>query len=147
MDEICIDASIAVRWIVPNQRWQQKARRLLNDAVDADIQFIAPPLFEYEMESVVQKYLYTGTLLSPQADAALARLAALNIEIVTHPDMIVRARQIARRYDQERIYDSLYAALAELRGCEFWTADTRFYDAVHSELSYVKHLQDYPDTP
>lgn len=37
-----------------------------------------------------------------------------------------------------------YAALAELRGCEFWTADKVFYDAVKAVLSFVKYLPDYP---
>ena len=45
-----------------------------------------------------------------------------------------RAREIARQSNQERVYDSIYAALAELRGCELWTADKAFYDAVKSKL-------------
>ncbi|MCL0058359.1 hypothetical protein M1O47_01540 [Dehalococcoidia bacterium] len=44
-----------------------------------------------------------------------------------------------RRY-QERIYDSLYAAFAQLRRCDFWTDDKAFYEAVKSELSFVKYL-------
>jgi len=58
--------------------------------------------------------------------------------------MIKRAREIARQFNQPNIYDSLYAALAELRVCEFWTADKAFYDAVKARLSFVKYLPDYP---
>ncbi|MBI1928626.1 type II toxin-antitoxin system VapC family toxin [Candidatus Poribacteria bacterium] len=58
--------------------------------------------------------------------------------------MVKRARQIARQFSQPRIYDSLYAALAELRGCDFWTADKAFYDAVKVGLPFVKYLPDYP---
>jgi len=57
--------------------------------------------------------------------------------------MIKCARNIARSFNQPKIYDSLYAALAELRGCEFWTADKTFYDAVKSTLSFVRYLPDY----
>ena len=57
--------------------------------------------------------------------------------------MIKCARDIARSFNQPKIYDSLYAALAELRGCEFWTADKAFYDAVKSTLLYVRYLPDY----
>ena len=32
------------------------------------------------------------------------------------------------------------AALAELRGCEFWTADKTFYDAVKAALIFVNRL-------
>jgi len=69
---------------------------------------------------------------------------AVRVRIVTHPNLVRRAREIARQFKQERIYDSLYAALAELRGCEFWTADEAFYDAVKAVLSFVKYLPDYP---
>jgi predicted nucleic acid-binding protein len=79
-----------------------------------------------------------------ETDTALARLAAIGVQIVTHPDMVKRARHMARQANQPKIYDSLYAALAELRGCEFWTADKTFYDAVKAALSFVKYLPDYP---
>jgi predicted nucleic acid-binding protein len=145
--EICVDASVAGRWIIAGESWQRKARVLLRDAKAAGVTLIAPPLFEYEIESVVQGRVYNGRLLTAQADVALTQLTAIGVQTITVPGMVVRAREIARRYDQERIYDALYAALAELRDCEFWTADTRFYDAVRSELSFVRHLLDYPDTP
>ncbi|MBM3235133.1 type II toxin-antitoxin system VapC family toxin [Candidatus Poribacteria bacterium] len=41
------------------------------------------------------------------------------------------------------VYDAAYAALAELRGCEFWTADKVFYDTVKAVLTFVKYLPDY----
>ena len=56
----------------------------------------------------------------------------------------LRAREIARRFGQERVYDSTYAALAETRGCEFWTADYAFYMAVKDELAFVRFLAEYP---
>ncbi len=55
-----------------------------------------------------------------------------------------RARQIARQFNQRRVYDATDAALAELRGCEFWTADRQFYEAVETALPFVKYLADYP---
>ncbi len=57
--------------------------------------------------------------------------------------LVRRAREIARQFNQERVYDSIYAALAEMQGCEFWTADKNFYDAVSSSLLFVKYLPDY----
>lgn len=48
-------------------------------------------------------------------------------QVGSRTNLVRRAREIARQFGQERIYDSLYAALAELHGCEFWTADKVFY--------------------
>ena len=92
----------------------------------------------------MQRRLYSGRATIVAVDASLAAFYAVGVRIVTHPDMVRRAREIARQFNQERIYDSLYAALAELRGCEFWTADKAFYEAVRSKLSFVRYLPDYP---
>ena len=40
-----------------------------------------------------------------------------------------RARQIAAGLALVPVYDSTYAALAEARGCDFWTADEKFANA------------------
>lgn len=144
MPERCVDASVAVKWVVKGEAWRRKARQFLHDSITIGYTLIAPPLFEYETESVLQSMLHTGILTISETDTALTRLEIIGVQIVTHPDMVRRAREIARLYNQERIYDALYAALAELRGCEFWTADKRFYDAVNKALPFVKYLPDYP---
>jgi predicted nucleic acid-binding protein len=68
----------------------------------------------------------------------------VGVKILSDPDIVKRARAIARRFHQPRIYDSLYAALAELRGCDFWTADKQFSDAVQAGLPFVKYLPNLP---
>ncbi|MGH7449997.1 MAG: type II toxin-antitoxin system VapC family toxin [bacterium] len=143
MPERCVDASVAIKWVVKSETWRKKARKFLRDSIAAGIDLIAPPLFEYETESVIQWLLHTSTLTMADADTALARLAVINMQLVTHSSLVTRAREIARQFNQPKIYDSLYASLAELRGCEFWTADKAFYDAVKTGLPFVKYLPDY----
>jgi predicted nucleic acid-binding protein len=46
-----------------------------------------------------------------------------------------------------RAYDTAYLALAQLRNCEFWTADKRLFNAVSGELDWVRWLGDYADAP
>jgi len=144
MAEQVIDASVAIKWVVKGEPFRDKARQLLRDARSKGIVLIGPPLLEYEVESVLQRRLYSGCATIAAVDASLAAFYAVGVRIVTHPDMVRRARGIARQFNQERIYDSLYAAIAELSGCEFWTADKAFYEAVKSELSFIKYLPDYP---
>jgi predicted nucleic acid-binding protein len=116
----------------------------LLDSLASGYSLIAPPLFEYEVESVLQERLHSGALTEAEVDTALTRLQATGVQITSHIDMVKRARAIARRFDQQRIYDSVYAALAELSGCEFWTADKAFFEAVKLGLPFVKYLGDYP---
>jgi predicted nucleic acid-binding protein len=143
MLERCIDASVAVKWVLRDEMWRKKARKLLFDSIKSDIMLIAPPLFEYETESVLQERLYSGKLTITEVNVAIEKLNSVGVQVINHTGMIKCARDIARSFNQPKIYDSLYAALAELRGCEFWTADKVFYDAVKSTLSFVRYLPDY----
>lgn len=144
MAEQVIDASIAIKWVVKGEPFRNKARQLLRDARLKGITLIGPPLLEYEVESTLQRRLHYGRVTIVAADASLRAFYTVGVRIATHPNLVRRAREIARQFKQERIYDSLYAALAELHGCEFWTADKVFYEAVKAVLSSVKYLPDYP---
>lgn len=130
---------------LPERLGARKHAPFLRDSIAEGFDLIAPPLFDYETESVIQYLLFSNKLDVATADDALARLKAINIRIISHAEMIKRARVFARQFHQPKIYDSLYAALAELRGCEFWTADKAFYDAVKHELVFVKYLPTYGD--
>ena len=143
MPERCVDASVGVKWVVKGEPYRNKARKLLQDSLADGIILISPPLFEYETESALQTKVFRGQATVADVDLALQALAAIGVQIVTHPDMVRRAREIARQFNQPKIYDSLYAALAELRGCELWTADKPFYDVVKTGLPFVKYLPDY----
>jgi len=143
MPERCLDVSVALKWVLKGEVWCEKAREFLLDSIEADFTLIAPPLYEYEFESVLQQKLYSGVLTVDEVDIALTKLDAIDVKIIAHPSMVKRAREIARHFKQPVIYDSLYAALAELRSCEFWTADKSFYNAVTPALSFVKYLPHY----
>lgn len=143
MAEQVVDASVAIKWVVKGEPFRNKARQLLREARAKGIALIGPPLLEYEVESALQRRLHYNRTTTEAVDASLRAFYAVSIRIVTHPDMVQRAREIARQFHQERIYDSLYAALADLRDCQFWTADKIFYDAVRSGLSFVQYLPDF----
>jgi predicted nucleic acid-binding protein len=120
-----------------------QARKLLRDSLSAGIRLISPPLFENETESVIQEQVYFRRVSMADADRALRALDLAGVEIIYDPLLKDRARQIARKCNQQRVYDATYAALAEIRGCGFWTADKLFYDAVKKVLPFVKYLPDY----
>lgn len=143
MTEYVIDASVATKWVVQGEPHRNRARALLRDAIADGIYLIGPPLLEYEVESDLQRRLYHRRASVSVVDESLRSFYAIGVEIVDDGDVVERARDIARRFAQERIYDAVYAALADLRGCDFWTADKRFYDAVQADLPLVRYLPDY----
>ena len=78
------------------------------------------------------------------AKKAFAGLDRVTVQIFRPTNLRQRAREIAEQFNLRTVYDATYAALAELHGCEFWTADKVFYDIVKAALTFVKYLPDYP---
>jgi len=144
MAERCIDASIAIKWFIKGEAFRNKALKFLRESQAAGFTLIAPPLFEMETDSIIQTRVVEGRTTPLIADQTLALLDTAPVGILTHSRMRQRARAIARQFKQRKVYDATYAALAELRGCEFWTADKIFYDDVKAVLLFVKYLPDYP---
>ena len=84
-----------------------------------------------------------GKATLADADLALQALTLSECKSSLTP-ACCSAREIARQFNRSKIYDSVYVALAELRGCEFWTADHLLFNAVKAVLPFVKFLADYP---
>ena len=144
MKELCIDASVVVKLVLKGEPHRNAARRLLRDCLVNEVALIAPHLFESESDTVIFKRFYDDKLSLVEAKKVLAGLDSIKVIMIAHPDLRQRAREIAERFKLSMVYDSTYAALAELRGCEFWTADKVFYDTAKAELAFVKYLPDYP---
>jgi predicted nucleic acid-binding protein len=142
--ERCVDASVAVKWVLRGEPFRAKARALLNDSRRLGIVLIAPYFFACETDSVIRKHVFAGTLTPAAAARAHAFLDAAPVQLLTIPGLRQRAREIAAQFNQRAVYDATYAALAELRGCDFWTADRAFYDDVKAVLTFVKYLANYP---
>ena len=144
MTELCVDASLAAKMVLKDERLRRHARQIFVDSVAAGGNLIAPPIFVSEVDSIVCRREQNGEMNTAEALTAFQRLDELDVSIIELPGVRERAREIAREYGQERVYDSTYAALAEIRGCEFWTADHAFYMSVKDNLKFVKYLADYP---
>lgn len=143
MPERCVDASIAVKWFIKGEVHRQKALQFLHDSQRAGFTLIAPPLFEMEIDSIIQTRVVEERTTFKIADRTLALVDTAPVFIVTHRRLRKTAREIARQFNQRKVYDSTYAALADLRGCDFWTADKAFFDAVSFDLPFVHYLLDY----
>ncbi len=140
---VALDASGAAAFALPDEKHHARAQRLIADLAQENARLIAPPLFESEADSIIRRRVYLETLTQPAGAAALALMDALQIEIVYDPATRLRAREIAAQNNQVRVYDSTYAALAEARGVELWTADERFYNSIGGALPFVKFIGTY----
>ena len=141
--EVCVDASVAIK-VVVTEPDSDKADALFDAWANEGRQLIAPTFFEVETDSILrQKVALRHELTREQAEAALAKLHTLPIQPIAMLGQRQRAWEIAAAYDFATVYDATYLALADLRRCEFWTADERLYNQVKDTLPFVKSLRHY----
>ena len=74
-----------------------------------------------------------------QARTCFAAACQVPVELLSLPGQRDLAWSLAEELDLSHVYDTIYLALAELRGCEFWTADQRLVTACRY-LGFVRLL-------
>jgi predicted nucleic acid-binding protein len=114
-----IDASVAVKWVVP-EALSDRADRLL--AGDAEL--IAPDLLFVEAANALRKKVARGEMTGEEASLALDCLFESPLDLRPTKDLLRRALALACRFDHPA-YDCVYAALAEREGAALVTDDDR----------------------
>ena len=141
--EVCVDASLAIK-VVVSEAGSDKADALFDQWASEQTQLIAPVFFEVETDSILrQKMSLRRELTIAQAQRAFASLQGLPIKTTHSPEQRERAWEIAREFQFPTVYDATYLALAELRRCEFWTADEKLFKPVRDKLIFVQWLGNY----
>ena len=143
---VCVDASLALLWLLPAQRTGQ-AVDLLEQWTRDGTDLIGPPLFDAEVTSAIRMNVYMKRLIPEEGEEAYESYAALGVEIVSPPGLSRYAWELAKEYNLPRTYDMQYLALAELEGCEFWTGDRKLINALQDKAKRIKWIGEYAGKP
>ncbi|HET8775331.1 MAG TPA: type II toxin-antitoxin system VapC family toxin [Thermoanaerobaculia bacterium] len=143
MKKLVVDASVAVKWFVPEIR-SDSAVRLL----DPEISLCAPDLILSELANTVWKKTRRNEITPQQASEILTAFQKLDIEILPSADLVPAALMLATSLGRT-VYDSLYLTLAVARSTILVTADRKFHVTVKtSELApYICWVEEDPQTP
>lgn len=133
MSRYVLDASVAIKWFVP-EVYCDAARRLLA----SDHTFLIPDFFYPEVGNVLWKRVRRGEDTADNARQTLADLNVISVEVYLSQPLMPLALDIALETDRA-VYDSLYLALAITQRCQMVTADKKFYNAL-STSTYVNNL-------
>jgi len=137
---VCVDAGILIKLVV-EEAGSGLADALWESWIQNDVQVIAPVLLRYEVTAVLGKKAYRKLLSEAIASAALSAVLNLEgIEFVNSLALHLRAWEMACRLNLPAAYDAHYLALAEMRRCEFWTADERLYNHLKGPVPYIHRL-------
>ena len=143
--KICIDASLALMWLLPAElNDQANALRKKWDLENA--QLISAPLFNAEVTSVLRKQVYFQKLLPEEGEEAFSLHLDMGVEIIRDSARIQKkAWELAKKHNRPRTYDMQYLAVAEIKDCDFWTADKRLCNALGGKSPRLKYVGDFQD--
>jgi predicted nucleic acid-binding protein len=141
---VVVDTSLVLKWIL-NESDSSKALALLAKWSKERVVIRAPVLAAYEATNALYQQVRSGkfTLDAAKQGLTVIVLEGLVFDFSSPLALSIRAMEFANRFNLPATYDTDYLALAELQGCEFWTADTRMWRVVKDQLSWVHWLGDY----
>jgi predicted nucleic acid-binding protein len=139
---VCIDANLVLRTLVAGS-FSDKALALWETWQEQDDILVAPTLLAFEVTSSLRRLVYLGEITASEGEEAFRRFLQMDIRLSSQRGIIPLAWELAKQFDRPRAYDTSYLALAQLRGCEFWTADEKLYNAIRHKLTWVRWLGDF----
>ncbi len=141
---ICVDASVAVKWVLNEERSDQ-ARALYQAALGAGESIVAPTLLPLEVTNILRQRMRAKDGLSlTEAVRQLGDFLDFRIELHNPVGLHFQALVLADALGLPATYDAHYLALAEHLGCELWTDDQRLIRHVASSLPFVRWIGDHP---
>lgn len=139
---VCIDACVAVKWVLPEPDSDQ-ASALYDRIVADNDSIIAPPHMPVEVVNVIRKKVRLKEISPADSEAALSAFLALPVNLAVPEDLYESALLLAQRFDRPTVYDTHYVALAQIAGCDMWTADQRLLNSLNGRLPFVKNLRNF----
>ena len=126
-ERLVVDASVAVKWVVPEQG-SKEAELLLDHGL------VAPDLLFAECANILWKKIRRGELTGGEAEIAGQTLEQADLTIISARAYLSRAAAIAVELDHPA-YDGIYLAVAEALGLRLVTADDRLIRKVNQSAN------------
>lgn len=134
MTRVVVDASVAVKWFIPEEL-SADARMFLS----TEYELLAPDLLWAELGNVLWKKHRRRELDPHTARRLLRDFARVPIEYHASERWTEAALELAIRHGVT-VYDGLYLALAAGNRCRVVTADRRLHEACGG---VIRHLVDW----
>ena len=133
---VVVDASLALKWVVEEED-TEPAIALRAEWFEMGELLLAPSIFGAEVTNALHRKARRGEMDLGDAQRAAGYLVSA-VAPGEPPGLYGRALDLAAAFRLGAVYDGLYVALAELEGCEMWTADRRLVNAVQRDFPQVR---------
>jgi predicted nucleic acid-binding protein len=119
-----VDASVAVKWYVP-EIYETEATRVLKGRQPLH----APELIIPEFSSIIWKKVRRGELSKAEGERIVSAISRKRWTVHPHKN-IIKSAYIGAEATGQTVYDWTYLALAISLSCHFVTADGKFFKAL-----------------
>ena len=141
MTKLVVDASVAIKWFLP-EPLSVEARRILDEYQAGRLSVLAPDLIHAEVGNIVWKrHMFQG-LVAEDAETIVDEFRNLVITVTPTAELLEDAYRLAISHKRS-VYDSMYVALAVREGCQFVTADEKLANAIGQALPSVIWLANW----
>lgn len=137
---ICVDASLAAKWVLEEDD-SDKAVYLYRENQEAGV--IAPPFLPVEVTNAIWRRVVRGLFDRSEAQETLTAFLDFGVQLAAPSGIYELALSLADQFSRPAVYDMHYVALAQIAGCELWTADKNLLNAMGGRLPFVKALETY----
>ena len=141
MKRLVVDASVVLKWYLPDEAYGENALSLLHRYIADDVGLIGPSLLEYEVVNGLVIARRRGRIEEEQIITAIEGFMDLRIPLSDLSQLYRTVVHYCTVY-QCSAYDASYLALAEKERVFLITADERLYNAVKKDFDWVKWLGD-----
>ena len=141
MNTFVVDASVAVKWVVPEEGSQFAEQLVTGGAV-----LHAPAFIFLELANILWKWMRAGELAQAEATDLMIRLRRAPLILWRGEEPLAETLSLAKELDHA-VYDCAYLALTLELDAVYVTADRRFWRKTQGrpELAdRVLRLEDLP---
>jgi predicted nucleic acid-binding protein len=142
MNQGVIDASVALKWFLPDEAEGIKALDLLEGYLNGRVSLICPSLLGYEVLNGLILAGRRGRLPKDIIETAFEGFLQLGIPV---KDPFPGYSKLIRYCVQANLtaYDASYLVLAEMEKIPLITTDEKLIRAVEKEFSWITRLVDF----
>lgn len=141
MARVCIDASVVLEVLLRQARASQ-IESLWGQWRQQGTELLGCPMLYAEVPSVLREKVHLGHITPEEGQEAFEIFCALDITPSRRDDLHLRVWELGKKVNASRLYDIQYVALADLEGCQLWTADQRLVNLVSGHCPWVRWVGD-----
>lgn len=137
--DVVIDSAVFIEVYLADEL-SPEGTSFIRHLKDTEARIHVPTLFKYEVTSVLWNSMLRGRISHESGFASLANFFEVVVNDVFDMELLKRGFDLAREHNLSTAYDSQYLAVAERVGCEVWTTDKKFFNALFGKSPVVNWL-------